>query len=391
MKKRLPSLFLYLVISIFIIGWWTYVFKEENIPSIYSSISADTPSLALQTSALFPFLSPLKREDIRQALNGDVNLILQLIIDWDVDAQFLISQGKRAQRIDSDHYVQAHLIHRSLKSSSNTETPRSRFFPQTHVAASFLLAIAKPQEIIAIPGSMRDLPKLYPSSLLNQIAYNTEELRDEKLFLARPQIAFISSYSHPATVQALTKQGIQLFSLKSCEKLSDITDALVQIGHATNHLLEASLLNIFIEACLLHLDNRMALLKDFASNSDKKVLYVYYNQGYMLPTNKGLTGQLLQRASCYKPELSSSIVPSQHEWRVPLTNEQLLQINPHYLIISSYQAEKMENTLASQSVLKNLQLEKIFYVDEYIQESPTQYIVLAYFDLFQALAAAYLI
>ena len=54
------------------------------------------------------------------------------------------------------------------------EDAYSRFLPQTYAAASFLLAIAQPHEIIALPKGMRHLSQIYQPEKLALIPENID-------------------------------------------------------------------------------------------------------------------------------------------------------------------------------------------------------------------------
>ncbi len=133
----------------------------------------------------------MQREGLHQALAGQVPLMLQFIDQWEQDAQFLAQKGIAGiQHLSAENYLQAHILGRLLDDSS-PETLRhlncrmhldqmqddsgrivpirdtfQRFLPQTYVAASFLLAIAKPEEIIALPKGVRRLPQLYKADIV---------------------------------------------------------------------------------------------------------------------------------------------------------------------------------------------------------------------------------
>ncbi|WP_068470122.1 ABC transporter substrate-binding protein [Candidatus Protochlamydia phocaeensis] len=419
MKKFLSTPLLYSLMISFVMGWWTLAFRANSSHMLDTS-ELETPALTLNTADLLPYLSPIQRESLRQALAGDIPLMLDFIASWDRDAQILTEKGVNGiQRLSSDAYLQAHLIARLIQESPSDklqelncrlrlksmrddaghiiqlEDSFTRFLPQTYVAASFLLAIAKPQELTAIPKGLRELPQLYPSEALERIPSHIDCYQAEKLYLTQPHLAFVAHYTHPPMLEMLRNQGIKLYTIKNIDTLADIQETLLKIGHASNHPLEANLLALFIQASLLAIDNRFRALEEliYQPDSFKTVLYLYYHQNYMMPTDKCLTGQLLQRAFALHKGLSCPIPSSQHEWRIPFEQEKILNSNPDCLILSlPPSVSGFKNWIAHHKMFQELPAfhsRRIFYVDEAVQESPTQYIVLAYFDLFQALASAH--
>jgi iron complex transport system substrate-binding protein len=356
---------------------------------------------------------------LHHALAGNFRLMIDLIEAWDQDAQLLANQQiNDIQRLPAETFFQAHVLAHLLQHSSSEslrqlnckmnlewmkddngqllhiEDTFQRFLPQTFVAASFLLAIAKPHEIIALPKGMRHLPQLYAPLTVGQIPANIDRIHSEKLYLAHPDLAFVAPYSHPPALEVLRNQKIQLYTIKHLNTLTDIQEALLKVGHASNHILEAQLLAIFMEASLLSIDNRLQALhqKSTYSQSNRRLLYLYFHQHYLQPTTKSLTGQLIARALHHCPNLSCPIPQSQSEWRLPFEQERILQSQPDYLIISTPQYANFQPIMHNHHALQQseaFKAQRIFFVDETIQESPTQYIVLAYFDLFQALAAAH--
>lgn len=406
MKVRFSSLILYFCICSFILGWWALAFNNTHFTT-YPQISHTTTasSLSIQTSSLFPFLSPMPRDALHEALSGNFELMAQFIANWDVDAQILETRGvKDVQRLHPEALLQANILSRLMLESSperfanlnrifrsktirddlghnlNVDDWYNKFFPQTYVSASILLAIAKTKEIVSIPRGMRDLTQIYASSKLEKISRNLDGYYSERLFLTRPHLCFISPYSHPPTVDALRRQGLELCVINNINTLQDIQETILKIGHASNHPLEASLLSIFMEACLLSVDNRIKSLQK--QNSKKTLLYLCEKQGYMVPTTKCLAGQLLKRALQHYPALTCSISENQQDWFIPIEKEKIIRTNPDYLIISTPHYQAVQNQLPNHQVFK----QPICYLDENLQGSPTQYIALAYFDIFQALA-----
>lgn len=410
MKRFLSTSFLYLILTAFIASWWMLAFRTTH--HSFVPASNDPQTLALKTSQLLQELSPFQRETLKEALSGNFQKMVELIDAWDQDATTLAHQGiVNVEHLPPEQYLQAHLIGYLLQHSS-PETIRSlnckmnldairddsgrllkieddykRFLPQTFAAASFLLAIAQPHEIIALPKGMRHLSQIYRAETLSLIPGNIDRTHSEKLYLAKPDLAFVAPYSHPPALEVLYNQKIKLYTIKYFDSLSEIQEALLKIGHASNHILEAQLLAIFIEAAFLSIDNRLLSVGEKCQLDDNPLhaLFLDYHQHFAQPTSKCLTGQLIARAASHCSHLSCPIPESQEDWRVPFEQEELLQSDPDCLLIST---PHLSNSPSLPHQLKAYQRKQVYYLDEAIQESPTQYLVLAYYDIYQALTVA---
>lgn len=404
----------YLLFGGFIMGWWTLVFHKTSSPSVVNTEISQ--ALALENSVLLKELSPLQRSDLQRALAGHFSLMLKFIDQWDKDTLLLINKGiKGIKRLSKEKYLQAHILGyliqqlpkeslHELNCKMNLEwiyddsgqqlhinDTFKRFLPQTYIAASFLLAIAHPSEIVALPKGLRQLTQLYPTNILKQVCNDIDCLHSEELYLNKPDLAFVAPYSHPSALESLRNQNIQFYSLKHINTIQEIQEALLKIGHTSNHILEAQLLTIFMEAGFLSLDNRLLAMQqeNRFSQALRRCLYLCHHQNYALPTTKCLTGQLMVRALKHCPHLLGFIPESQEEWSIPFEQEQILQTSPDIIIISTpslYIQKSMDIALYSTEAFKN---QRVFYIDEAAQESPTQYVVLAYFDLVQALITTY--
>jgi iron complex transport system substrate-binding protein len=404
---------LYSVLAVFIVGWWMLAFKRTESNSLH--LTPASQALSLATPTLLKELSPLQRDSLHRALSGDFSLIIQLINSWDQEAELLMSKGfDNIQKLSSEHHLQAQILNhfvqqqnpqqlRNLNCRINLESLRDdigkvlriedrfcRFIPQTFVAASFLLAIANPREIMGLPSGMRYLPQLYPPESLSAIPDNIDRSHSERLFLANPHLAFVAPYSHPPALEALKNQNIQLYTIGCINNLTEIQEVLLKIGHASNHIIEAQLLSIFIEASLIAIDNRLTLLQQTSTLSDASMtmLYLHYHQHFMLPTSKCLSGQMLARALDHCAKISCPVPDNNQEWRVLFDQEKIIHADPECLLISTPIAHKNTTVTSSEPSIidhpKALSDRKVIFIDETIQESPTQYIVLAYYDIYQA-------
>ncbi len=412
MNSRRISYCFYAFWMLFIAGWWAFAFWPLFTPCKQSALRSTRP-LSLHSSSLLNALSPLQRESLKQALGGDFSLMVDLVNLWDRDAAFLQSKGMtEASRLPQSTLLQMRMIAFLLANSSEEEIRKinqkialrsivddsgrtvkreerfSLFLPQTYLAASVMLAIARPDAIVALPRGLRELKGMFSSETLAQIPFDTGLIRSETLALKRPDVAFIAPYTYPASLEALQRQSIALCTIDAAKSIEDIQNSLLKIGHVSSHILQAQLLTYFIEAVFLSIDNRLRAIH-FDDQSDKqqtRLLYVAYRNHFELPTAKSLSGQLLVRALAFFPHFTSTVPLSDFFWRIPLEKEAILQKNPDALIIAKPDFLNCEVEWSLKGT-KAYQNDRLFFVDESIQESPTQYIALAYYDLFEAIAA----
>lgn len=397
---------LYLLCASFIIAWWLLAFYPQFIPSpseVPASPAEQLPSSPTSTT------SPLvDRNTLKNALSGDIALMTQLIATWDIDAQLM----HHAKRIPKDRLLRSQWIGRQLSHLNQgqlitTQAPyckktlvdasgkaltvdtsrRKRFLPQTYAAASFLLALVSPEEIIALPRSMREQVDLYPRALTDQIPLDIDRYNSEELFQAHPDIAFVATYSHPATIQTLENQGIALYMLKSPFSFDDIIFELQQIGHITNRPLQAELLSIFIEAALINLDNHLMAFIRHTIHQHRplpRVLLLNYHQHFSIFSLKTLAGQLMARLGAL--DVSSKYVNPRYfdEWMTPITKEGLTHLAPDCLIIVTEHPEMLRKTIYADPALTQLpalRKKQLHFMDEAAQSSASQHVVIAYYDL----------
>jgi len=408
---------LYASIILTTLAWWYCAFKptsqsteNQNHTPFQSSTSSFQPPRYLSN------LSPMQRDLIQQALSGDVELMTTLIGEWDIDAQIMERNGLvGVKRLPRSTYLKAQILNRQLKDSTEHEISQlrsaysqkavmddneielfpqiqnSRFLPQTYVSASFLLALNDPEEIVAIPHGLREETNLYPQELTDQIPYDVDRYQSEKLYQEKPSIAFVAHYSHPTTLEALRNQGVQLFMLKGqLNNVFEISDALTRIGKLVNRPIKSELLSIFMESAMIAIDNRMfALNQTMVKDKPSRVMFLHYFTHYSMPTGKTITGQLMKRLQPYHFSFISEVLENEEQWLIPVDHEKILDYDPDCLIIASSCEGGMKNHIQNDSSFHHLKAAKnqqIYFVDSSIQQSPTQYIVLAYYDLANTLS-----
>lgn len=370
MQKPSPLL-VYIFATLFVLSWWSLAFKEEK--SFRTRIDETAP---LTKPHELP-LSTLSREAIEAALKGDPEMMLRLIQEWQLDAELLELSGVNpVKKLSKEQYLHAialgrHLLH--LKEGDES----SQFLPQTFASASILLALSPHEEIVAIPKGIRELTTLYPKSLTDQIPLNAERDFSEKHFLKKPDIAFVSNYSHPAALEALKNQGIALFTLPPLDTVNDILDAIEQMGEATKHPLKGELLKIFVEATFLAIDNRIDIPEK------KRVLFLTHMNHFSLPGKKTLTGQLLTRLGIPFWGPKALLAEKTNDWAIPLSVEQIANYRPDTLIISAFEDSPVKETFFAERGFEKLPNAPVF-IDEAIQTFPSQFIALAYYDLAKA-------
>ncbi len=218
----------YIVLTLATLGWWYAAFHGLNIES--SSQNTFISQIDPIEHAHWDSLSPLDRKELQKALSGDYVLMGKLIQDWDIDAQLLHHYSVQGiNRLNSSEFVRSQEIVRKLQ-KARTNGSSIKLLPQTFVAASFLMALVPPTQIVAIPKGMRNQTQIYSKSVMDQVPLDIDRYHTESLYLALPDIAFAAHYSDPATVQTLKDQGIKLIFLSNIATLKDVKDALLTIG-----------------------------------------------------------------------------------------------------------------------------------------------------------------
>lgn len=388
-KQNASGFFVYALSLLFVMGWWLLAFQSSiEIESEEVDVRLPEKASSLSTSygQLVQILSPLDRKEIHAALNGDADLMVKLIGEWDIDAQILEGSGIRSiHRLPQEMLTRSHLLDRLLKRNHAAEN-KQRILPQTYVAASFLLALLPHDQIAAIPRGLRNLTQIYPPFLTDSVPLDTDRTHFEQIFHTKPHLAFVSKYSHPATIQSLKMQGIRLCYLKDIEEVSDVSEVLQEVGSLASCQEKAELLNIFILAGLNALDNRSQAYLQNSPSPPPSVLFANFSSQLAASTEKTLTGKLLNRLGV-ENSLSKYLPESKNGWSVNLTQEQIIRMDPDFLIIGTISPGQEELFLKNPAfkTLKAVQKKRVFFVDTALHESPTQYVALAYFDLFNAL------
>lgn len=401
-----------------ILAWWYFAFlfpltfHHTGLPE-----AKDPPSSKEPPPKFLSYLSPLKREKIQEALAGNVKTMTSLISDWDVDARILEKQGLfNVRRLSREKFLKAQMIGRELANSSDDELralreklsekaieddmgnrfnlplPYQKFLPQTYFAASVLLAISPPESIVAIPQGLRLQQELYPPTITERIPLDIDRYHSEEIYRQKPDVAFVAHYSHPSTLQALQAQGIPLFTIKSIDTIPQITSTINKIGQMANRPLEAELLTLFMESALLAIDNHLLAMSQSVIEElgSPRVMFLSHLTQFSIPTSNTITGKLIEQLESCHFNFITLHAKEREKWMIPVSQEQILELNPDCLIVAACDKKNMRLNLMENPALQSIsaiQNNKVFVIDA-APQAPTQYVVLAYFDLADALIQA---
>lgn len=398
-----------------ILTWWSIAFKTTTAQQISSEIiqheRAEWSLDDEKCNAVYHLLQ-LDRNRIRTALEGDISLMASLIHEWEIDAEVLDSLGhKNVKRLDRNLFLKSQLIARTLLNGQSdcsaafqekslhtfviddmgipvdlTASPQS-FLPQTHLAAEILLSLTPAEKITALPEGFKELTPFISKERMDSISRIFYRHNSEWLYSCRPDIAFVSlCYSHPTAISIMKQHGIALFRIGEVSSIEAIKELIHKMGYITGSSLKAELMNIFIESALNTIDNKRCCLAPLLT--EKRILVAFYHAQFSLPGKKSMTYKLLERIGA-TPNLDfDPLGGSEEEWSHPLREEQIHLYNPEHIAIiatASDSAAVYFSTLpalkGTDAVLKG----RIAIVDEAPQKALSQYIVLAYYDLNNAL------
>lgn len=420
-RKVASSLALYSIAATVILGWWVAAFlPASNATPVTPSAATEQDNRQKHTPSHLLFNSPNSRQSIQKALAGDFALMARFIAEWDLDAQILKRRGiPGIARLPLKCRDKARTLARVILTGTQAERDElirgcfpstvtdddghtfmrdaapGKSLPQTYAAASILLALAPPETLSAIPEGIRKQTALYPRSLTDQVPLNSDRYNGEEISLSHPSVAFVADYSHPATLQALQKQGIPLFMIKNVDTLSGIVDAISRIGRAAQRPLEAELLALFMDSTLLAIDNALAAAaSEYQGRAAAvpAVLFASYYAQFSVPGEKHLAGKLIQRLAKERCRLFVPDGDRYRDWSIPIMQEEIAAFNPDCLIVAAEHGEALLAQISSYPTLAALPAARnghLYAVDAELQ-APSQYIILAYYDLAKALASFFL-
>ncbi|MCB1112796.1 MAG: hypothetical protein H7A37_08935 [Chlamydiales bacterium] len=407
MIKYLRPVYIYTLTFTLLFCWWFLAFRQSlaSQPEMIVTDVTEPKNLVIQEKVP---LSSLDRATLHQALCGDIDLMTRFISDWDLDAELLEQSGyTHINRLPRADFLRSQQISRILQTYTEEQLTEAReryrapfiiddsgapidlsnpyqaVIPQTFLSAGIAMALLEPEHILALPEGIREQESLYPKQQTETVPHTINRFSLEALYSSTPKIAFIAPYSQPGLIQQLNDQGVQLHVLHGTQTTDAIKNAVKQIGHSVNRPLKAELMNLFIDAALLHLDNlrlvHLTVQPDF-------LILEYYHQ-FRIPGTRSLTSHLIQRMNYQLPDIGMNSYEGQ--WDVPVTEEQIHQYNPKLLLISTtYSKQVIDRILARSEALLEvdaLKNRRVVIIDDATQKTSSQLFVLAYYDLTMAL------
>ncbi|SCA63780.1 Uncharacterized protein SCG7086_BD_00150 [Chlamydiales bacterium SCGC AG-110-P3] len=367
---------------ILVAGWWIFSFHGRTSTPLPIAYNAPT---ALSFA----------REDLQDALKGNIGMMTTLVDRWGANAGLTESQSNEFQylaRTLSEGTDQEIAIERSRSRPAtivdHCNTPLSlvppprRFLPQTYLSASIMLAIADLEQIVALPHGMRLHRHIHSGERMDAITLDTDRTNAEAVYRMDPDIAFVAHYSNPATLETLRHQGIALCGIDKIDTLTDVMETVELVGTVINRPLKGRMLRLFIEAAMNAIDHETAEIPQ------QRVLYLNYYPPFSTPTARTLTAQMLERLKC---RIALNEDRSQSGWRIVLDLEEIRRINPDCMIISCTDSAAMKHHLTTLPALSGISATKqgnIFFVDDTVQQCPCHQVALAYYDLAHAITSS---
>lgn len=353
---------------LFIAAWWTAAF----LPRLHDS-NASPPTFSTASRAPTSFL-PYRRSQLHQALNGDTQMMIQLMALWDAEAKLL----QETSHSTEEAFKRFNLLEESR--------PVLRLLPQTVVAGTFILALCDPCEVIAIPQLMREMTTLYPIEWTKQIPLSTDRYHVDSIYQAAPQLAFVASYSNPSTIETLRAQGITLIYLDALSSKEEIQSSILEVGKAIGREHRSALLNLFIDATLLHCKRR--LNSAHGPEFLEKALFLNFRGACFAPAEDNLTASLLKNLNIWTLNAKALEHASHPIWEIPIELGRLAALQPEILLISTTDPDGARRFFMNHPALQAIPAirnNRLYLIDSKVIDSPTQYIALAYYDLTQAL------
>jgi iron complex transport system substrate-binding protein len=312
--------------------------------------------------------SHINRELLKKSLAGDLPSMHFLLKEW--------------QNATPDELVyQTALAALENLQKKPLNFPEKCFFPQTYPSACFLMALTTPQAIISLPRGFTHREHVF------QFTENIPEFPHsyaEFLWRRKPCCSFISTYSNPSFVNTLRALEIPYQRASAFHSIQEVSAGIRTIGTLILCAEKAELLILFMQAALKAIDQelqRSYTKRQIPPQALRKV-FLFHHLHYTLPNAHSLTGELLKR-------LDFAYLGNQQGFQTTLvTLEQLHAMDPDLLIIASEDLPHLEKELSTTplfSRLKATQKNALFYVDSIIQHSPTQFLVLAYYDIAQGI------
>lgn len=304
------------------------------------------------------------RQQLCKALCGDFALMLSLMEQW------------QTELADFD-FERVQLLYSRFERQPTASFRHQKILPQTFSAAAILLALAYPEQIIALPAGLRQIPDLSSPKHLAEIFLDVEQLTPESIFIYKPDLAFVAPYTDPRYLRMLERQNIPLCMLSNVYDLESLKNVLIVVGEQIGRLIEAELLLSFIEAGFKFIDNRLKIHLQQKKSSFPIHLICMEYYGHLAPLQpKSTTDFLLSRLT--EKGICQLIPLCQQMKSLPGKRPDGVIIATSFTPFNLQRAEKK---------LRNSPFAdfKCHYIDIAIQHSPSQHLLLAYYDLADAI------
>ncbi len=147
----------------------------------------------------------------------------------------------------------------------------------------FLIAVARPEQILALSPFARDREM----SHFSEVAQRFPLIRDdaESVIKMNPDLVLASVFSKASTLKIIRKQGIKVVTLKYPGSLKEISEQLAFVGAVTGNRDKGL-------AAQKHFTDVMVQTKGLLKQLDKTALY--YQRGGYISGKFSLVGMLLQ-------------------------------------------------------------------------------------------------
>ncbi|MCB1118752.1 MAG: ABC transporter substrate-binding protein [Chlamydiia bacterium] len=350
MTTKTKASLLYTTAILFVIGWWSWGLYQP-----------ETPPPQRVSAPLLP-----ERQELKQALQGDFSLMAVLIGKWQtLDRQEQLLASLISENLSSE-MCPSNGVTDDLGQHLPTTHPYRRLLPQTYMAATILFALC-PEEIIAIPSGFRTQEHLYPPETIGAVALNLDTFFAEKLAQEQPEIAFVANYSNPTTIETLKEHHVPLYTTIHTDTPTAIDTTIRNIGDLVGKSLQAELMVLFLKAALKHIDN--SLEHHFLTHTYPKLLLAYDHRTLTLPDKGTLQDHLLTRLK----------INTNQPRGITLNKE---KIDTDCLLLCTHTTPLILNSIDQDPFFRQIPYRLI---EDEIMNSPTQFYVLAYYDLAQIL------
>jgi hypothetical protein len=356
-----------------------FYFSLVAFPAFWWFFFLYSPSLQHTEFPQAPELHELvQKNDLRLALQGNFQSMHKC----------LISYHKRYQQFKAFdlNVVQPfnlNLINRIINYRSEPNSSKPKFIAQTFISATIGLAIAEPEQIIAIPEAIRKQTHLHNAEVMEQVLYNSSRYNAETLFSLKPNYCFVASYTSPTTLGTLKMQDINLIFLDDINSTQGIIRTLLHMGTIIEQVNRSTLLSEFTEATWCAFKNEIIYLKKTNPNLFKRrIAFLFHYDHLTFPSNLYLAHTWLEevQVNLIEPKSTSNI----RSWTTPIQIQELPNLDLEALIIACTVPLASYNKLISHKGFKEL-IEKphfnLYFINDQAIHSPTQLISLGFYDL----------